>query len=130
VTRARIVGIAVLGVILVGAAAGTGVSLLSCGRTLDDTNFRDALPVPRPYGDYGKVTNWAVDRSLPDAVGAFIHFYVRLRPKRQETTPCLISVLDPLGAIDKSGGGVKKITKLNPFYSGFSSERLMSNRDA
>lgn len=31
-----------------------------------------ALPVPRPYGDRGKVTNRAIDASLPDAVGAFI----------------------------------------------------------
>jgi ATP-dependent exoDNAse (exonuclease V) beta subunit len=35
-----------------------------------------ALPVPRPYADYGKVTNAAVDKSLPDAVGAFIAWLV------------------------------------------------------
>jgi predicted AlkP superfamily phosphohydrolase/phosphomutase len=68
VTRARIVGIAVLGVILVGAVVGTGVSLLSCGQTLDDTNFRDALPVPRPkivvIGIDG--ADWNVIRPLID----------------------------------------------------------------
>jgi ATP-dependent helicase/nuclease subunit A len=31
-----------------------------------------ALPVPRPYGDYGKITNWQIDGSLPEAVGAFV----------------------------------------------------------
>lgn len=36
-----------------------------------------ALPIPRPYGDYGKVTNWAIDQSAPDAVGAFIEFLVQ-----------------------------------------------------
>ncbi len=35
-----------------------------------------ALPVPRPYGDYGSVTNWAIERSLPDAVGAFVDWLV------------------------------------------------------
>ncbi|MGZ3455408.1 MAG: UvrD-helicase domain-containing protein [Polyangiales bacterium] len=36
-----------------------------------------ALPVPRPYSDYGKLANWAIDRSLPDAVGAFVDWLVR-----------------------------------------------------
>ncbi len=36
-----------------------------------------ALPVPKPYGDYGKVTNYAIDASLPKAVGAFVHWLVR-----------------------------------------------------
>ncbi|MBL8953422.1 MAG: UvrD-helicase domain-containing protein [Myxococcaceae bacterium] len=35
-----------------------------------------ALPVPRPYNDYGKVTTWAVDRSYPDAAGAFVDWLV------------------------------------------------------
>jgi ATP-dependent exoDNAse (exonuclease V) beta subunit len=33
-----------------------------------------ALPVPRPYGDWGKITNYAIDASLPDAVGAFVEW--------------------------------------------------------
>ena len=33
-----------------------------------------ALPVPRPYGDYGKVVNFRIDDSFPDAVAAFIHW--------------------------------------------------------
>jgi ATP-dependent helicase/nuclease subunit A len=35
-----------------------------------------ALPVPRPYAEFGRVTNFAVDKSLPDAVGAFITWLV------------------------------------------------------
>jgi ATP-dependent exoDNAse (exonuclease V) beta subunit len=35
-----------------------------------------ALPAPRPYGDYGRVVNWKIDESLPDAVGAFVHWLV------------------------------------------------------
>jgi ATP-dependent exoDNAse (exonuclease V) beta subunit len=31
-----------------------------------------ALPVPRPYGNYGKIVNWRIEESLPDAAGAFI----------------------------------------------------------
>jgi ATP-dependent helicase/nuclease subunit A len=35
-----------------------------------------ALPVPKPYGDYGKVVNWRIDESYPEAVGAFIAWLV------------------------------------------------------
>jgi len=35
-----------------------------------------ALPVPRPYGRYGTVVDFAVDASLPDAVGAFVDWLV------------------------------------------------------
>lgn len=31
-----------------------------------------ALPVPRPYGQWGKITNGAIAASLPDAVAAFV----------------------------------------------------------
>jgi ATP-dependent exoDNAse (exonuclease V) beta subunit len=36
-----------------------------------------ALPVPRPYGDFGRITDFAIERSLPDAVGAFVDWLVR-----------------------------------------------------
>ena len=35
-----------------------------------------ALPVPKPYGDYGKIVNWKIEESLPDAVGAFVEWLV------------------------------------------------------
>jgi ATP-dependent exoDNAse (exonuclease V) beta subunit len=35
-----------------------------------------ALPVPRPYGDYGRVVRWKIEESFPDAVGAFVHWLV------------------------------------------------------
>lgn len=35
-----------------------------------------ALPVPAPYSDYGRVTQYAVEASLPEAVGAFIAWLV------------------------------------------------------
>ncbi len=35
-----------------------------------------ALPVPRPYGDYGSVVNWKIDESCPDAVAAFVAWLV------------------------------------------------------
>jgi ATP-dependent exoDNAse (exonuclease V) beta subunit len=35
-----------------------------------------ALPVPRPYGDYGTVVGFRIEESLPDAVGAFVHWLV------------------------------------------------------
>jgi ATP-dependent helicase/nuclease subunit A len=36
-----------------------------------------ALPVPRPYSDFGKITGYSIDASLPDAVGAFVDWLIR-----------------------------------------------------
>lgn len=36
-----------------------------------------ALPVPRPYSEWGKVTASAINASLPDAVGAFIEWLIK-----------------------------------------------------
>ncbi|HJQ85627.1 MAG TPA: UvrD-helicase domain-containing protein [Candidatus Binatia bacterium] len=35
------------------------------------------LPVPRPYGDYGTIVDWAIEKSLPDAIAAFVHWLVQ-----------------------------------------------------
>ena len=35
-----------------------------------------ALPVPRPYSDYGRFAKYRVDESFPPAVGAFVHWLV------------------------------------------------------
>jgi ATP-dependent helicase/nuclease subunit A len=31
-----------------------------------------ALPVPNPYSQYGRITNWSIEDSLPDAIAAFV----------------------------------------------------------
>lgn len=36
-----------------------------------------ALPVPRPYSDWGKVVTWKIEESLPDAVGAYIDWLIQ-----------------------------------------------------
>jgi ATP-dependent exoDNAse (exonuclease V) beta subunit len=35
-----------------------------------------ALPVPRPYSDYGRIVNFRIDESLPEATGAFADWLV------------------------------------------------------
>ena len=35
-----------------------------------------ALPVPTPYGDFGRVTDWRIDESLPKAIAAFAKWLV------------------------------------------------------
>ncbi len=35
-----------------------------------------ALPVPRPYSDYGRIASWVIDESFPDAVGAFVDWLI------------------------------------------------------
>ena len=44
-----------------------------------------ALPVPRPYGDFGKIVNWAIEESFPDAVGAFVDWLVKRAAGRWKT---------------------------------------------
>jgi ATP-dependent helicase/nuclease subunit A len=34
------------------------------------------LPVPEPYGDYGRVVNWKIDESLPEAIAAYARWLV------------------------------------------------------
>jgi len=36
-----------------------------------------ALPVPDPYGDYGRVTDWRIEESLPEAIAAFAGWMVK-----------------------------------------------------
>ncbi|MGO9055887.1 MAG: UvrD-helicase domain-containing protein [Candidatus Binataceae bacterium] len=36
-----------------------------------------ALPVPSPYGDFGKIVKWKIDESLPQAVAGFISWMIR-----------------------------------------------------
>jgi ATP-dependent exoDNAse (exonuclease V) beta subunit len=36
-----------------------------------------AVPVPAPYGDFGRITDWSIDKSLPDALAAFIAWMIR-----------------------------------------------------
>jgi len=35
-----------------------------------------ALPVSQPYGDYGKVVDWKIDKSLPGDVAAFVNWII------------------------------------------------------
>ena len=35
-----------------------------------------ALPVPNPYSGYGRITNWSIEESLPDAIAAFVRWLV------------------------------------------------------
>ena len=34
------------------------------------------LPVPEPYGDYGRVVDWKIDESLPEAIAAYARWLV------------------------------------------------------
>src|SRR4029077_17470598 len=40
-----------------------------------------ALPVPRPYAQYGKIVKYKIEDSIPDAVGAFVEWLVVESPK-------------------------------------------------
>ncbi|MEA2680763.1 MAG: ATP-dependent helicase/nuclease subunit, partial [Candidatus Binataceae bacterium] len=35
-----------------------------------------ALPVPDPYSKYGRITNWRIEESLPDAIAGFVRWLV------------------------------------------------------
>ncbi|MDO8433262.1 MAG: UvrD-helicase domain-containing protein [Candidatus Binatus sp.] len=54
-----------------------------------------ALPVPEPYGDYGRVFNWKIDESIPKAIAAFIKWLVdksgwRVTEREAPDTPVAI----------------------------------------
>ncbi len=34
------------------------------------------LPVPEPYGDFGRVVNWKIDESIPDAIAAYARWLI------------------------------------------------------
>jgi ATP-dependent exoDNAse (exonuclease V) beta subunit len=56
-----------------------------------------ALPVPKPYGHYGKITNYAIDESLPKAVGAFVHWLLRVSGWRitESNKPAVLVPIEP-----------------------------------
>ncbi len=67
-------------------SAKMGAGSLTQARYVPLNRFREgipgqpslvALPVPRPYSPWGKITHYAIEDSCPDAVGAFIEFLVR-----------------------------------------------------
>jgi ATP-dependent exoDNAse (exonuclease V) beta subunit len=43
------------------------------------------LPVPEPYSDFGRITKWSIEDSLPDAVGAFVDWLVNRSGWKQRT---------------------------------------------
>ncbi|MBI2388793.1 MAG: UvrD-helicase domain-containing protein [Deltaproteobacteria bacterium] len=60
--------------------AGTQAGYVPLSPVRDEVPGRPsvvALPVPRPYGEWGKINQKAIDASLPDAVGAFVEWLVR-----------------------------------------------------
>jgi ATP-dependent helicase/nuclease subunit A len=59
--------------------AGVQAAYVPLERFREDVPGRPAvvaLPVPRPYGDYGRIVGFRIEDSVPDAVGAFVHWLV------------------------------------------------------
>jgi ATP-dependent exoDNAse (exonuclease V) beta subunit len=59
-----------------GAAHGEYVPLEKWRPEITGRPTIVALPVPRPYGDYGTIVNFRIDESLPEATGAFVDWLV------------------------------------------------------
>ncbi|AUX38722.1 ATP-dependent deoxyribonuclease subunit A [Sorangium cellulosum] len=62
-----------------GARAASQARYVALERFRDDPVGQPtviALPVPRPYGDFGKISDFRVRQSIPDAVGAFVHHLI------------------------------------------------------
>ena len=60
-----------------GASQACYVPLAPFRAAVPDQPAVVALPVPAPYGDFGKVVDWRIDVSLPDALAAFVDWLVR-----------------------------------------------------
>jgi ATP-dependent helicase/nuclease subunit A len=72
----RLVNAAFAGPIASDAEAGGYVQLEEVRSEIDGQPTIVALPVPDPYGEYGKITNAAIDASTPTVVAAFIDWLV------------------------------------------------------
>ncbi|MDB4991657.1 MAG: ATP-dependent nuclease, subunit, partial [Myxococcaceae bacterium] len=57
-----------------GEASYVQLSAFRAARTTQPAII--ALPAPRPYSDWGKLTKKAINASLPDAVAAWVHWLV------------------------------------------------------
>jgi ATP-dependent helicase/nuclease subunit A len=60
-------------------AEKTQARYVPLARFREDSNERPAivaLPVPKPYSDFGKIVNQRIDESLPDGVAAFVEWLV------------------------------------------------------
>ncbi len=58
-------------------ATGQQAAYVPLGESRADSQDRPALvalPIPSPYGEYGRYTKRAIETSLPQAVGAFVHW--------------------------------------------------------
>lgn len=65
---------------LMAMESDTQPAYVALERFRDDVESQPSivvLPVPAPYGDFGRVTEWRIDESLPDAVAAFIGWLVK-----------------------------------------------------
>ena len=65
---------------MTGAADGSQAAYVPLEAVRADVTERPsviALPVPQPYGRFGRVFPYAIEQSLPDAVGAFVEWLVR-----------------------------------------------------
>ncbi|MEM7248024.1 MAG: UvrD-helicase domain-containing protein [Acidobacteriota bacterium] len=66
--------------VLTGAADGTQAEYVPLSPVRDDPTDRPsvvALPVPAPYGDYGKMVDWRIEESFPKAVGAWVDWLLK-----------------------------------------------------
>jgi len=64
---------------MTGSADGSQAAYVPLEPVRDDVAEQPsviALPVPRPYGRYGRIYQYAIEASLPDAVGAFVEWLV------------------------------------------------------
>ena len=63
-----------------GAADHSQAHYVPLEPSRDDVTTRPtlvALPVPQPYSNYDRITDWSIEASLPDAVGAFVAWLIR-----------------------------------------------------
>jgi ATP-dependent helicase/nuclease subunit A len=64
---------------MAAAHAGSQATYVPLGRSRIEVVGQPtlvALPVPRPYGEYGSITNRSIEESFPDAVGGFVDWLI------------------------------------------------------
>jgi len=89
-----------------------------------------ALPVPRPYGDYGKVVNSRIEQSFPDAAAAFIAWLVNESGWTVEEVVVRFSFGRTTSQSCFAGSAISTLITLEPMFVGLKRDAFLTSWSA
>jgi ATP-dependent exoDNAse (exonuclease V) beta subunit len=76
-----------------------------------------ALPVPRPYGDYGTIVNFRIDESLPDAAGAYVDWLVNKSGWTVDENGAIVPISPRTSAFSSGASEISPLTSPGLTYA-------------